>query len=220
MHRFVGLILASTIFTTPVWSSTFDFDIVARIDSAFLRPSSDRIKVPIGGNLRARMTYSFPPSQQFGGDYYFTSGLETLSIATDAGFALTLDNRVTSISSSTNRDTFIAQSFVSEDPNGWNMVFEVAAKDWLGGQTDLPALFPLTFESAYISAYFLDEFDIIQSVEATILSIQPAREQPVPVPVPASGAFLGILGLFAGIRLIILTSARKNDPGNCRFCIA
>ncbi|MDW3223644.1 MAG: hypothetical protein R8G34_12305 [Paracoccaceae bacterium] len=114
------------------WSATFDFDIVARIESAFLRPAEDTVKTPVGGMLRARMTYSFPPSQQFGGDYIYAPGLETLSISTDAGFSLVLDNQVTSISSINDNDTFIAQSFVSEDPNGWNMVFEMSATAWLG----------------------------------------------------------------------------------------
>lgn len=191
MRSFALALIAGLISTVDADAATWEFDIVARIDSAFLRDPVEDAAVVDGDLLKGRMSYSDPPSAQFGNDYVYAPGLETLSIATDAGFDLHLSAQVVSIASIGGTDFFVAQSFQSEDPNGWNMVFDIIATGWRGGDTSLPTYFPDSFDTAYISAYFLDEFDVIQSIEATILSVTP-----VPVSLPASGLLLaGALGL-------------------------
>ncbi|WP_299968074.1 hypothetical protein [uncultured Roseobacter sp.] len=182
-------------------ATTFTFDITARIDSAFLRDPAQDALVEDGALLQGRLTYSDPPSQQFGSDYFYNIGLERFEISTPTGFGLSLSNRIVSIAAIGNTDFFSAQSFVSEDPNGWNMMLDLIADDWRGGATTLPAAFPGSFRSGWISAYFLDEFDIIQSVDATVLSITPA-----PIPLPASGLLL------AGGLLLALRLARRRQP--------
>ena len=191
MHRFLMSFVIGLCLCGPASSASMVFDIVARIDGAFLRGAGETAKVPVGGVLNGKMTYSFPPSQQFGSDYHYSPGLETLSISTPGGFSLTLDNRVTHLYSDSVLDVFLAQSFISEDPNGWNMLFEVNTTGWLGGKTDLPTAFPDSFDSAYIQAYFTDEGDWVQTVEATILSIKPEGESVSVVPLPPAGALLG-----------------------------
>ncbi|WP_187428532.1 hypothetical protein ROLI_044600 [Roseobacter fucihabitans] len=205
-------LIALLSFVNTAWAATFDFDVVARIDSAFLRPASQDAKVPIGGTLFGRMTYSFPPSRQSGNSYEYNSGLETLSISTQEGFSLTLDNRFTVVSSVNNQDNFIAQSFISEDPNGWNMIFEILTIGWLGGATELPSRFPTTFDTGYISAYFLDELDVIQSVEASILSITPVTGPVTPVPIPPTFVLMGTLMLIGLGRLSFDNKIRMLAP--------
>lgn len=199
MRRIFLSLLTCSLMAGPGWATTWEFDILARIDSSFLRPNSVSFKVPVGSTLKGRMTYSLPASQQFGGDYLYNGGLETLSVSTDQGFSLNLSNRVVSIASQGGTDYFSAQSFISEDPNGWNLVFNLITTGWLAGQIALPTRFPTNFSSAYISAYFLDELDIVQSVEASILSINPVGDAVAPIPVPPAGILLGglmILGVF------------------------
>lgn len=176
-------------------AATYTFDVAARIDNAFLRNPSENAQVLQGGDLNVRMTYSFPPSRQSGGDYFYNPGLETLTLTTPQGYSLTLDNRVVSIASIGTTDYFAAQSFVTEDPNGWNFAMDIIATGWRNGDTSLPTMFPSTFDSAFLAAYFLDGADTIQEINATILSVNPA-----PVPLPSAGLLLASAGLLAAWR--------------------
>ena len=185
MYRFFMAIAVLFLSTSLSAAATYTANVSARIDNAFLRNPSDNAKVVQGGALNLEMTYSFPPSRQFGGDYLYNPGLESLTLTTPQGFSLSLDNRVVSIASIGTTDFFTAQSFLSEDPNGWNLVLDITATGWRDGDISLPATFPSRFASAYISAYFLDEFDVIQSIDATVQSISPAA-----VPLPTTGALL------------------------------
>lgn len=194
--------LACLAFVQSAIASTREFDVVARVDSAFLRIPQQDALVPDGALLKGRFTLSDPPSQQFGGDYLYDPGLEVFEISTEAGFSLQLDNRVVSVATGGGTDFLTVQSFVSEDPNGWNMFMDLSAIGWRNGDTTLPTFFPDTFESAFISAYFLDEFDTIQSIDATVLSVSPSVAT-TPVPSPSSGL------LMAGGVLMGLVFARN-----------
>jgi hypothetical protein len=187
-----------------VAATSLAFDFTARIDFATLRPAAQSAKVPVGGTLHGRMTYSLTPSQRFGGDHLFDPGLESFTIWTDQGYRRTFDNRVTGIASTGGTDILYAQSFLSEDPNGWHLALNIAAKDWFKGRTDLPLTFPDTFEYAYLEVYKTDEGNRPQSIDATILSISPVAAVPVP---PALGLLASALILTLG-----LGRARRRRP--------
>ncbi|ABG33363.1 hypothetical protein CEP88_08830 [Roseobacter denitrificans] len=197
--KLTSIALALFAFSTTLCSATtYTFDVTARVDGAFLRNPAENAQVVKGGDLNVRMTYSFPPSRQFGGDYLYNPGLETLTLTTPQGYRLVLDNRLVSIASIGTTDFFTVQSFLSEDPNGWNFAMDINATGWRNGDTSLPTMFPSTFDSAFLTAYFLDEQDQIQGIDATILSVTPAT-----VPLPASGL------LFASAGLMIVWRQRK-----------
>lgn len=78
------------------------------------------------------------------------------------------------------------QSFLSEDPNGWNMVLdfiEPVTTGWLHGGSSLTESIPFNPADAFISLYFTDEGDRVRVVEATVLTVTRANE---PVSAPAT----------------------------------
>lgn len=155
------------------------FEFSATIDSSYLTTSNDPL-APEGSTLYGTFSYNQDAFVQFGPAYYFDPGAADLSVYTDEGFELMLDNRVTNVAPGDTTDSFSVQSFVSEDPNGWHIVLDLLAPDFLGGSTDLPTEFPDSFDDAYVSVYFTDEFDWVRVIDATITSIGPAEAQPIP----------------------------------------
>ncbi|WP_282063182.1 hypothetical protein [Roseobacter litoralis] len=203
--KLTSIALAVFVFSTTLCSATtYTFDITARVDGAFLRNPSENAQVVKGGDLNVRVTYSIPPSQQFGSDYFYNPGLETLTLTTPQGYRLVLNNRLVSIASIGTTDFFTVQSFLSEDPNGWNFAMDIIATGWRNGDTSLPTAFPSSFDSAFLSAYFLDEGDTIQGIDATIISISPAI-----VPLPATGTLL------VSAAMLTLWRRRKTIQTSC-----
>jgi len=154
------------------------FEFSATITSSFLTTFNDPL-APVGSTLHGSFSYNLDTVSQFGSSYYFDPGTADLSVFTDEGFDLMLDNRVTNVAPGDTTDGFTVQSFVSEDPNGWHIVLDLMAPDFLGGSTDLPTQFLDSFDSAYVSVYFTDEFDWVRSIDATITSIAPEAPQAI-----------------------------------------
>lgn len=188
--------MRNTVFFIVTWlcwmqaaaASQLSFDIVARIDSAGLISASETAKLPVGGTLYGRMTYSDDPVRRSGNTHTYTAGTETLRFWTDEGYERSFGNVLTDFGSSGASDFFYAASFVSEDPNGWNLFVDILATDWLLGRTTLPTAFPSSFDTAYVSAYKTDQGDWIETFEASILSITPTVTS-----VPAPPAMLLLL---------------------------
>ena len=153
------------------------FEFSATIDASYLNTSNDPL-APVGSTLFGTFSYNLDAFTQFGPSYYFDPGAADLSVSTNEGFELMLNNRVTNVAPGNPTDSFTVQSFVSEDPNGWHIVLDLLGPDFLGGSTDLPTEFPDTFDYAYVSVYFTDEFDWVRSIDATITSIGPVQAQP------------------------------------------
>ncbi|MFK7868595.1 MAG: hypothetical protein AB8B58_05070 [Roseobacter sp.] len=187
MQKIAFWVVALACWMQPAAASQLSFDIVARIDSAGLISPSETAKLPVDGTLYGRMTYSDTPSRRIGNTHYFGAGAETLRFWTDEGYERAFGNALVDYGSLPDRDFFYAASFVSEDPNGWNLFIDVLATDWLLGRDTLPIAFPDSFETAYISAYKTDEGDQIETFEATILSITPTVTT---VPAPPAGMLL------------------------------
>ena len=188
-----GLCLA--VLANNAWSASQSFDYTAYIDS------SDRSGAPAGTLLTGTFSYDPEATSNRGVfDYYPTSGSASLVAKGVDGFRLERETRVINVTPGAESDNMTMQSFVSEEPNGWNMVFDLiepTANGWLNGDSSLPTRFPLNPEDGFISLYFTDEGDWTKTVDATILSVTVSQ-----VPVPAAAWLFGsaLLGLAAAKR--------------------
>ena len=173
------LALLTLLMSTTGFAAPISFDYVAHIDS------SDRPGAPPGTLLTGTFTYDPDASGQIGSmDYYPDLGTAFLTARGEAGFFLSMETRVINVTPGDVNDTMTMQSFVSEDPNGWNMVFDFiepgGPDGWLQGDSSLPDEFPLNPVNGFISLYFTDEGDWVRTVDATILSVTPSTVVPVP----------------------------------------
>jgi len=142
----------------------------ATISSSYLTEFNDK-RAPHGSTLYGLFTYDEDIAVKIGGDYYFQPGETFFSVYTDEGFSLNLSNRVTAVAPTSLGDYVTVQSFVSEEPNGWNMFVDLFALDWLGGLSALPTSFDTSFATAYVSLYFTDEGNWLRTIEAQIETI-------------------------------------------------
>ncbi|MEM9058747.1 MAG: hypothetical protein AAGD86_14815 [Pseudomonadota bacterium] len=183
------LLLLSLVYSGASLAAPIRFDYVAHIDA------SDRPGAPTGTLLTGSFTYDPAVTDDFGGGNYFPDlGTAQLTARGEAGFFLSMATRVISVTPGAVNDTMTLQSFVSEDPNGWNMVFdfiEPGGDDgWLQGDSSLPEAFPEMPVNGFIALYFTDEGNFVRTVDATILSV--TRSAVVPLP---AGVWLLLSGL-------------------------
>lgn len=153
------------------------FTFAATIDSSFLTVFNDPL-VPHGATLFGEFSYDQSLSTQIGDSHYFDPGEADLRLYTEQGFELELRNAVTNVAPTEEGDFFTVQSFVSEFPNDWHILIDLQATGWLNGSNDLPNSFPDSFDYGYVSAYFTDEFEWVRIIDATLVSIDPAPDQP------------------------------------------
>ena len=185
--------------SAPTYSATLFFEYTARVNS------SDRPGAPAGSLLTG--IFSYDPdtvTQVAAGNYFPNSNTATLSARGESGFFLRRNARVIVVTPGGTNDSVTLQSFVSEDPNGWNMVFdfiEPATNGWLQGDSSLPNDFPASPANGFISLYFTDEGDWIRSVDASILSVSVTT-----VPLPAA------VWLFASSLGALFMARRKIYP--------
>lgn len=172
----LGTALSGASLAAPI-----EYSYTARVDG------SDRPGAP-NGTLLTGM-FSFDPDQVFtigSTDYRPNPGSAMLSAFGELGFSLTRDTRAIVVTPGGANDTLLMQSFLSEDPNGWNMVFdfiEPVTTGWLNGSSALPESIPFNPANAFISLYFTDEGDWVRVVEATVLTVTRAN---APVSAPAT----------------------------------
>ncbi|WP_299648558.1 hypothetical protein [uncultured Tateyamaria sp.] len=151
------------------------FEFTATIDSSYLTTFND-VLAPVGSTLYGTFSYDQDVGTQSGASHYFDAGAFELSVYTDEGFELSLFNRVTNVAPTDSGDSFTVQSYISEAPNDWHIVVDLFAQDFLNGSNDLPTSFPDAYDFAYVQVYFTDEFEWVQSIEATIETIVPVAE--------------------------------------------
>jgi hypothetical protein len=190
-RKYFLLIAVLFAYSSSIVAATLSFDYTALISG------SDRPGAPNGTLLTGHFSYDPAKSNPFGSyDYYPDAGSSTLYAKGVAGFSLSRDTRVINVTPGATTDRMTIQSFVSEEPNGWNMVFDFiepgGPTGWLQGDSNLPTVFPANLDNAFITLYFTDEGDWTRVVEATILSVSPSV-----VPVPAAAWLFGsaLLGL-------------------------
>jgi hypothetical protein len=180
VNRLTGLLpLVAVAFSSAGLAAPLSFDYVAFIDS------SDRPGAPTGTLLTGRFSYDPAASDRRGDvNYYPELGTAFLTARGEAGFFLSMETRVIVVAPGDVDDTMTMQSFVSEDPNGWNMVFDFiepgGTDGWLQGDSSLPDAFPENPVDGFISLYFTDEGDWTRTVDATILSVTPSAVVPLP----------------------------------------
>lgn len=190
----LGAALSSVALAAPI-----EYNYTARIDG------SDRPGAPNGTLLTG--IFSFDPEQAFNigsTDYRPNPGSAVLSAFGELGFSLIRDTRAIVVTPGGVNDTLTMQSFLSEDPNGWNMVFdfiEPVTTGWLNGSSALPENIPFNPADAFISLYFTDEGDWVRVVEATILTVSRAN---APVSAPAT------LWLVVAAAVLILRQSRRS----------
>ena len=177
MYRTCALL--ALFLSTAGIAAPLSFDYVAHIDA------SDRPGAPQGTLLTGTFTYDPDATGQSGDINYFPDlGTAYLTARGEAGFFLSMETRVIVVAPGDVNDTMTMQSFLSEDPNGWNMVYDLiepgGPDGWLQGDSSLPDEFPLNPVDGFISLYFTDEGDWVRTVDATILSITPSAVVPVP----------------------------------------
>lgn len=203
-NRWVGWIVAVLLGwfleTSAVHAEPHLFEVTAEVSS------SDIATAPAGGALTLQLGWD--PDQlslQVGGDHYPLAGSAPLQIRTPAGFELALDSQVVSVQPGS-PDGLTAQSFVSDLPNDWHIQVDFLAFGWLMGSNELPQAFPTSFESAYITVWFTDEFEWIRSLEAQVVEVR-SLEQVSPLEVPLGGGFARWL-LIAALAWVGLAAVR------------
>jgi hypothetical protein len=181
MRNTINLLLTvSFIFSGSALAAPMYFDYTAYIDS------SDRPGAPTGTLLTGTFSYDPAATGQIGDNHYYPdSGTAFLSAKGVNGFSLTRETRAINVTPGAESDTMTMQSFISEEPNGWNMVFDFiepgGPSGWLQGDSSLPTAFPSPPDNGFISLYFTDEGDWTRTVDATILTVTTSA-----IPVPAA----------------------------------
>ncbi len=93
---------------------------------------------PDGSILTGRFGYDPSASSQSGSQHYPQFGTASLSAQGEGGFFLSRDIRIVNVAPGESwggdYDSVTLQSYISEEPNGWNMVLdflEPLENDWL-----------------------------------------------------------------------------------------
>ncbi len=174
-------LLVALFFSAVVCSAgaaTRVFEFTAMVDA------SDRPGAPNGTLMTGRFGYDPDRSRAIGSyDYRPELGAAFIEVVGSNGFRLKRDTRVIVVTPGDVNDTMTMQSFVSEDPNGWNMFIdfiEPVSSGWLKGDSRLPDVFPENPADGFVSLYFTDEGNWLRSVDATLLTVAPASIVPVP----------------------------------------
>jgi hypothetical protein len=149
--------IAAIIMTSVATAAPMKFNYTAHVDS------SDRPGAPNGTILSGSFSYDPDAVRTVGSTHYFpVFGSAYLLAKGESGFRLERETRAIVVTPGGSDDTMTMQSFVSEEPNGWNMVFDLIeplATGWLDGDSSLPSDFPLNPDNGFISLYFTDEGD-------------------------------------------------------------
>lgn len=144
------------------------------------------------------------------------------------GFELNLNIFVVAVIPKDNgfpQDELWIQNFAGESPNDWHVVFSFVKTDgsWLDGDVSQPTDFSIDFDSAYLEAWFTDEYERVREFSMGVnIGLPPPNIVPMPAALPLLAGALGVLGCAARRRegSLVLASTRPSPMSVAGSCDA